>query len=169
MATIDEAALLEPQARCALSHYDLPEPTKLDLLTFSENAVFRAYFGNRESVIIRLHSVGYHTKAAVESELAWVEAIRADTDIIVPPVLHAAARDSVVVATHPAFPPRLAAVFGDLPGEPPAADNIIADYRVLGRTTAHLHNHASSWTPPASFQRLSWDLEWTLGDRKSVV
>lgn len=165
MATVEEAARLEPQARRALAQYGLPEPSRLELLTFSENAVFRTFFDSAESVIVRLHSIGYHSKAAVESELLWVEAIRRHTDIAVPPIIRTPAGDGVVVATDPAFPARLAAVFGDLPGAAPAMDDMIEDYRTLGRTTAKLHRHACEWTPPAGFKRISWDLAGVFGEK----
>jgi Ser/Thr protein kinase RdoA (MazF antagonist) len=165
MATVEEAERLEPQARQALAQYGLPAPSQLELLTFSENAVFRAFFDSAESVIVRLHSIGYHTKAAVESELLWVEAIRRDTDVAVPPVIRTPAGDGVVVATDPIFPARLAAVFGDLAGAAPSMDDMIADYRILGRTTAKLHRHACDWTPPAAFERISWDLAGTFGEK----
>jgi Ser/Thr protein kinase RdoA (MazF antagonist) len=165
VATVEEAARLEPQARRALAQYGFPEPSRLELLTFSENAVFRTFFESTDSVIVRLHSIGYHTKAAVESELLWVEAIRRDTDVVVPPVIRTPAGDGVVIATDPEFPARLADVFGDLPGASPATDDMVADYRVLGRTTAKLHRHACEWTPPAGFERISWDLAGVFGER----
>ena len=160
---LQHGARLESQARQALCQYHLPVPSKLELLTFSENAVFRAHFRDHESVVVRLHSLGYHGNAEIESELMWVEALQAQTDIRVPSVLRTPTGDGVVVATHPEFPPRFAAVLGDLPGESPTDENIVSDFRILGRTTASLHNHAQRWTPPAAFQRFSWDLNGTFG------
>ena len=163
MATVAEAARLEPQARRALAQYDVPEPTRLELLTFSENAVFRAYFADRDPLIVRLHSVGYHTRAAVESELMWVDALRTQTDIPVPPVLRTATGAGVVEACDPEFPSRFADVLGDLPGASPETADMVADYRILGRTTAELHRHASVWRPPSGFERISWDIEGAFG------
>ncbi|MDA2893334.1 phosphotransferase [Mycolicibacterium sp. BiH015] len=163
MATSDEAAQLEPQARNALAQYELPEPLKVELLTFSENAVFRAEFDSHEPVVVRLHSIGYHTETAVRSELKWVEALKKDTDILVPEIMYTPSGKSVIVATSPTFPPRYAAVFGMLPGTSPSSENYVADYRVLGHTTAQLHLHAASWTPPPDFDRFSWNLEGAFG------
>ncbi|OBF11777.1 phosphotransferase [Mycobacterium sp. ACS4331] len=163
MATTEEALRLEPQARDALARYELPEPVDLQLLTFSENAVFWASFESREPVVVRLHSIDYHTKAAVESEMMWLLALARDTDLTVSAPLSTPSGELVVTATHPGFEPRLAAVFRVLPGSTPTEDNLVADYRMLGHTTARLQLHATSWTPPPTFERLSWDLDGAFG------
>ena len=163
MATTEEALRLEPQARDALARYGLPEPTELQLLTFSENAVFWATFESHQAVVVRLHSIGYHTKAAVESEMMWLLALARDTDLTVSAPLATPSGEYVVTATHPSFEPRLAAVFRVLPGTAPAEDNLVVDYRMLGQTTARLHLHATSWTQPPNFERLAWDLDGVFG------
>lgn len=163
MATTEEAARLEPQSRNALSLYGLSEPTELELLTFSENAVFRASFADHEPVVVRLHSIGYHSKAAVDSEMMWLLALGRDTDLTVSVPVPTPSGEYVVTATHPEFAPRHAAVFTVLPGTAPAEDNLVPDYRMLGHTTARLHVHAETWTPPPGFVRLAWDLDGAFG------
>jgi Ser/Thr protein kinase RdoA (MazF antagonist) len=159
------AVRLKPQAVQALSQYDLPEVVGLDLITFSENAVYLASFVDRAPVVVRLHSIGYHDRPAIESELMWVEALRRSGDIVTAPVLRARSGESVVTASAPGLPDRFAAVFEQLPGSEPAGDEMVRDFRLLGMTTARLHLHANRWERPAAFRRFAWDAAGTLGSQ----
>jgi Ser/Thr protein kinase RdoA (MazF antagonist) len=157
------AKALEPQALDALAQYHLPGSEGLELLTFSENAVFRADFPDHPPVVVRLHSLGYHTSVEIESELLWVEALRRDDAVLTAGVLRARDGSQVVTARHSSLADRHAVVFEHLPGQEPGPASLIRDFRLLGHTTALMHRHASSWQIPASFQRFSWDEAGTLG------
>src|SRR5688500_12418276 len=70
---------LEAGLRDALPRWGLSSGTELQLLTISENATFRASDPKSGSdVIFRVHRPGYHSKAEIGSDLAWVEALRRD-------------------------------------------------------------------------------------------
>jgi Ser/Thr protein kinase RdoA (MazF antagonist) len=162
-ANITMAKTLEPQALAALAQYDLPEPEGLTLLTFSENAVFRADLPNHPPVVVRLHSLGYHTPAEVQSELLWIEALRRDGAVVTAGVLSARDGSQVVTACHSSLADRHAVVFEHLEGQEPGADSLVEDFRLLGHTTALMHRHAVSWQIPRSFRRFSWDEAGTVG------
>jgi Ser/Thr protein kinase RdoA (MazF antagonist) len=157
------AKALEPQALAALAQYDLPEPEGLELLTFSENAVFRADLPGQGPVVVRLHSLGYHTSAEIESELLWIDALRRDGAVVTAGILRARDGRQVVTAGHSSLPDRHAVVFEHLEGKEPGPDSLVDDFVLLGHTTALLHRHAVSWQLPTSFQRFSWDEAGTLG------
>jgi Ser/Thr protein kinase RdoA (MazF antagonist) len=157
------ATALEPQVLAALAQYDLPEPESVELLTFSENAVFRADFPERPPVVVRLHSLGYHAPAEIESELLWIEALRRDGAVVTADVVRARDGSQVVTASHSPLVDRHAVVFEHLSGQEPGPESLIRDFRLLGHTTALMHRHAISWQIPASFQRFSWDVAGTLG------
>ena len=57
----------------------------LELVSLSENAVFRVDTEDGGRHALRLHRPGYNSRAEMESELAWVEALRSagvDTPLI---------------------------------------------------------------------------------------
>ncbi|MEM8821777.1 MAG: aminoglycoside phosphotransferase, partial [Pseudomonadota bacterium] len=82
MAGLYDDAFIET-LRCGaeslVATWGLSPETKVSLLTVSENATFRADDPARPApVILRVHRPGYHTRAEIESELAWIEALRAE-------------------------------------------------------------------------------------------
>ena len=156
------AKALEPQALAALEQYDLPQPESLELLTFSENAVFRADLQDRPPVVVRLHSLGYHVPAEIESELMWIQALRRDGAVVTAGILRARDGRQVVTASHSSLADRHAVVFEHLSGQEPEATSLVRDFRLLGHTTALMHGHAISWQLPPAFERFSWDLAGTL-------
>jgi Ser/Thr protein kinase RdoA (MazF antagonist) len=162
-ANLTMAKTLEPQALAALAQYDLPEPESLALLTFSENAVFRADLPGRPPVVVRLHSLGYHSPAEIESELLWIEALRRDGAVVTAGILRARDGSQVVTAGHSSLADRHAVVFEHLSGQEPGHGSLTRDFRLLGNTTARMHAHAISWQVPAAFERFSWDEAGTLG------
>ena len=60
-----------------LDEWGLDPQTNVELLTISENATFLAEEpeGGRK-VVLRVHRPGYHTQQEIESELAWIIALR---------------------------------------------------------------------------------------------
>ena len=63
--------------RRALSHWGY-EDAKTKLLSLSENAVFRVEATDGSVWVLRLHRPGYRSAEQVESEMAWLDAVRAD-------------------------------------------------------------------------------------------
>ena len=57
----------------------------VELLAISENATFLARDPERAApVVLRVHRPGYHRRAEIESELAWIEALRRDRVVETP-------------------------------------------------------------------------------------
>ncbi|MDF2620407.1 MAG: aminoglycoside phosphotransferase [Xanthobacteraceae bacterium] len=149
----DDAFLtrLEGGLRSALPRWGLSEATELKLLTISENATFRAHdpLSGRD-VVFRVHRPGYHSRAEIESELAWLTALGRDGSLI------ADIDDGGTV--------RHAVAFGLLPGKEPAeGEDLPRWYRELGAINARLHAHARGWQPPDGFTRKRWDYDAMLG------
>ena len=60
-----------------LDEWGLNPQTKIELLTISENATFRAEEPDTgRQIVLRVHRPGYHTQQEIESELAWIIALR---------------------------------------------------------------------------------------------
>jgi Ser/Thr protein kinase RdoA (MazF antagonist) len=168
------SAAPEAFARAALAAYGLPPDAPLTLLNVSENATFAVddpASGDRS--VLRVHRTGYHARAAIESELAWIAALRTDDVVRTPPVL-AALDGSRVVTVRPAGDPaaespteeeRHVVRFAWVDGEEPAGERLAEDFRRLGEVTARLHAHALGWAPPAEFTRFRWDYDTSIGPR----
>src|SRR5260370_907210 len=95
---------------------------QLSLLNVSENATFLvtdpATGGAGRKSVLRVHRLGYHSQAAIESELAWMDALRAEAGIRTPRVLPASA-GSRVVAVPSGGPHRHCVRFDFLPAAHP--------------------------------------------------
>lgn len=161
MAVSDDVEVAEQ----ALAAFDLAEGSTLELLNLSENATYAvAEPGTGHRSILRVHRKDYHRADQIESELQWLDALRRDSDIIVPTVLPARDGRRIVTVEHDGSP-RYVVHFAMVPGAEPDEKALgTTDFHTLGRITAALHDHARSWQRPSSFSRFAWDWEHSLGD-----
>ncbi|GAA3161375.1 phosphotransferase [Planomonospora alba] len=139
---------------------------EVTLINVSENATFRVddpETGLR--AVLRVHRLGYHSAAAIRSELAWLEALRAQAGVRTPAVIPApdGSRMLTVPGTSPGAPERACVLFEFLPGTEPPRDRLIEGFERLGEVTARMHRHARSWRRPPGFTRFHWDYDAALG------
>ncbi|TVQ52620.1 MAG: aminoglycoside phosphotransferase [Rhodobacteraceae bacterium] len=153
------AAAVAPQ-------WGLSPRTEVTLLTISENATFRADDPERpEPVILRVHRPNYHTREEIDSELDWIEALRAERIVEAPEPLRTTDGARLAEFAHDGEPRHVAA-FAFLPGAEPEPDGrLAAGFATLGEISARLHGHARRWAAPAGFARKVWDFETTIGAR----
>ena len=142
------------------------------IVKYRENAVFRVRAADGRDAALRVHRHGYHSDAALRSELAWMEALFAD-GIGVPAVIPSADGapfETVRVAGVPE--PRQVDMLTWMPGIPigtleeglnPAIDDVHGVFAQVGRVAARLHNQAEAWLPPAGFVRHAWDRDGLVG------
>jgi Ser/Thr protein kinase RdoA (MazF antagonist) len=145
-------------ARAALARYGTGPDADVRLLSVSENAIFGVHDPEGGRSVLRVHRLGYHSRAAICSELAWMDALRAEAGIRTPRVLPA--RDgSRVVAVPDGGVQRHCVRFEFLPGGEPAIWEPagIRNFERLGELTARMHAHARAWRRPAWFTRFGWD------------
>src|SRR5579872_1077272 len=76
-------------ARAALRSYGGHPEASVELLNVSENATFLVSDPGAGPSVLRVHRLGYHTEAEIESELAWMDALRAEAGVRTPRVLPA--------------------------------------------------------------------------------
>jgi Ser/Thr protein kinase RdoA (MazF antagonist) len=147
-------------ARASLPAYGRTDDAPLRLLSLSENATYLV--DDDEPIVLRVHRPGYHSLAAIRSELAWMRALRTETSVSTPELL--AARDGTDVV--------VAEVDGDVlhvdavtfvAGCTAEDDPDAVGFDELGRLTAIMHQHARRWTFPGGFTRFRWDLDSILG------
>jgi Ser/Thr protein kinase RdoA (MazF antagonist) len=167
LSTDDVAARLEPVARRALLDFGVAADARLTLLNVSENATYAVddpASGRR--TVLRVHRRGYHNAAEIESELAWLTALREEAGVRTPHVLTANDGRRLLALDEPDAPdPRYVAHFEWLPGvEPTPTDARLPEsFELLGAITARMHNHASMWAPPKGFSRFAWDYDGAFG------
>src|SRR2546421_10271988 len=73
--------VLERVTRCAnqaLAAYGCHPATTVRLLNVSENATYLVEDPDAGPSVLRVHRHGYHTEPAIASELAWMDALRAE-------------------------------------------------------------------------------------------
>lgn len=167
-------------ARAALRRYDLSPAATATLINVSENATFRVDDPETgRTAILRVHRLGYHSPAAIASELAWLEALRRDAGVRTPRVIPALdgarvvevgpGEPGVISGAQPggsrggAVGGRCCVMFEFLPGGEPPQEGLVADFGRLGAVTARMHRHARGWATPVGFSRFRWDWDAAFG------
>jgi Ser/Thr protein kinase RdoA (MazF antagonist) len=166
------ARVMESIARAALPHWRL-DNAELTLLKHRENAVFRVTTQN-ERYALRVHRPGYHSDAALESELHWIGAL-ADAGMAVPRVVPAVGGKLFVTADVAGLPAPVQVdlfewidgrQFGSVESGVAAEGQGVSDiYHTLGQVAADLHNCSAAWTPPPGFVRHAWDENGLAGEQ----
>ena len=149
-------------ARTALAGYDCHPDSTIELLNVSENATFLVTDPGRGPSVLRVHRLGYHSELEIASELAWMDALRAEAGVRTPRVLAAADGRRIVTVAEPGVGhARHCVRFEFLPGTEPAAllpdPDGCAHFAELGEITARMHRHARQWPRPPWFTRFRWD------------
>jgi Ser/Thr protein kinase RdoA (MazF antagonist) len=135
-----------------------PALASVDLITVSENATFLVAIGGIPVAVTRVARPGYMAGSAeFESEVAWVAALAGSEYVRVPRGIPTVDGSYVAVIVDDQ------GVSWSCVSYSYVAGSILEDvadpvpyYREIGRTTAHLHDHAGAWTPPPGFRRHSW-------------
>jgi len=155
---------LDVLAQRALSLWELPAGARADLINLSENATYLVTAPGGWKSVLRVHRVGYHTRQAIESELAWMDALRLDAGVPTPPVIATRTGARIAEMAPPGGSVRDLVMFAFIEGREPAVeDDLNAPLLRLGEISARLHLHAMKWTPPPGFVRLTWDDAAILG------
>ncbi|HUK67732.1 MAG TPA: phosphotransferase [Streptosporangiaceae bacterium] len=160
--------VLERVTRCAqraVSGYGCHPDAVVGLLNVSENATYLVEDPDQGPSILRVHRLGYHTVPEIESELAWMDALRAEAGVRTPRILPALDGRRITTTTDPSTgEQRYCVRFEYLPGSEPV-QYAIDHFAELGEITARMHKHARRWVGPRWFTRFHWDYEAAFGDR----
>lgn len=170
LSPAQQLAAFRRASEAALSNWGISDAT-LSLIKHRENAVFRVDW-ERGPHALRVHRYGYHSDAALRSELQWMQALDA-AGIQTPTVVPTRSGDLFVAQP-------CTEVGGDvqidlfewLDGEELGtvddgianADEVATSYHTLGQIAARVHNQAVDWIPPADFKRHAWDADGLAGD-----
>jgi Ser/Thr protein kinase RdoA (MazF antagonist) len=127
----------------ALQAYGL-DSARLRALTNSENMTFRVDGPVGQRYVLRIHQPGRNTTEEIACELAWLAALRRETDLGVPDPVIAQNGSFVVLADADGVPgPRPCVLFRWLDGVFMGDRLGVAELRKVGAFMARLHNHAS--------------------------
>ena len=143
------------------------------LIKIRENAVFRIKLPDGFDAALRIHRYGYHSDAALQSELSWMQALQQD-NIEVPEIIPAESGALFVTAGVDGVPePRQIDMVKWLDGAPlgsieeglsDTVGDIAHAFTEVGRLAAQLHNHAAHWQPPKDFVRHAWNNDGLTGE-----
>jgi len=152
-------------AETSLGHWHL-EAESIQVVSRSENIVFKVVALDRQAYALRLHRPGYHTLQELESEQTWVQAL-AKFGLQVPSSLKSA-QGSHFPAVDCGDTIRYAGLIDWFDGTPliklsKQRQALINPMAFLGETCARMHNQASQWQAPAGFARPHLDIEGFFG------
>ncbi|QKD00722.1 phosphotransferase enzyme family protein [Mesorhizobium loti] len=167
----ETAADVTELARQALAHWGVHDGEP-ELLKYRENAVFRVRLPDGRPAAMRIHRLGYHTDAALRSELQWMDFLQSAGVATPSPVPTQSGDPFVLVRTAASMQPRQADCLSWLEGRAVGARGVPLAYTAeqskqiftaIGRAIAHMHNVSVAWTPPAGFARHAWDFDGFFG------
>lgn len=157
---------VEQLVRQALPLFGLPVGSDVSLLNYSENATYLVKPPGGPRRVLRINRPGYHPRSHILTELAWVRALKADTDIVTAEPVAGRDGEFVQYVWHPAVPePRHCVMLSFVEGTEPDDSNRLAAFGLLGGVTARLHLHAAAWKPAQPVLRERWDFETMIGAR----
>ena len=141
------------------------------LVMHRENTVFRAETSLGPAAL-RLHRQGYHSEAALQSELDWMVML-ADGGLAVPQPIPAADGSLLAELNDNGGTVRMADMLAWLDGAPLGRsgeilqhqpDQCAAIFKAIGAAMAMMHTLSDTWTPPPAFSRPRWDRDGLIGD-----
>ena len=162
----EQLPILLQLAIAATAHYRLPPGLAVTMINLSENATYRIDAGDGRRWALRIHRDGYHSRAAIASELSWLMDLRRTGVVVTPAPVAGNNGELIQQAAHPLLPrPRYVVLFDWETGtEPGIGHDLRWPFAVLGEVTARMHLQARHWQRPPWFTRLTWDFETSLGD-----
>lgn len=157
---------LDRLANQSLACWDLPPDTHARLINLSENATYLVEDGRGFKSILRIHRANYHSRRAIECELAWSTALNREGGVATPPFF--VARDGEGIQTvrgGELGDERHMVMFAFLDGREPDPDqDLVQPFEQLGQIAALTHRHSVRWRRPSPFVRPWWVEETVFGE-----
>jgi len=148
-------------AQIAHRAWDTPPGTTARLINVSENHTYLLEADGFRAVL-RLCRPGYQSRAALQSELDWIEAVRRAGTLQTPAILRG--RDGHRIQCIAAPSPQNMVLFAFAEGATPSPElDLIPQFQSLGGLAAALHLQARDWQRPNGFTRLTWGVADVFG------
>ena len=126
------------------------------LINLSENHTFRLDLADGGRAVLRIHRPGYHSRLGIESELAWMAALREQAGLFTPRPLPGHDGALVQEADFMGSARHMVAFAFEEGCEPQVKDDLTPVFAQLGALAARCHAHVVDWTPPRPFTRQVW-------------
>jgi Ser/Thr protein kinase RdoA (MazF antagonist) len=147
----------------ALAQFGLHARASAEFVRHGENTTYSVTADDGRRFALRINRPGYQSDAAIRSELAWMEGLRA-SGVRTPVPAPGVDGDPLQRATAPAGWSRTAVMFEWVDGVPLSAVGEVEPWERLGELMGRLHAHARAWAHPDWFTRPAWDAEALVGD-----
>lgn len=156
---------LHRAANASLGLWDVPDGAQARLINVSENATYLVEALEGYKAILRVHREGYHTRRAIECELAWLDALGRAGAVTTPGYYLGHDGSPIQEVGIDGLPnPRFMVLFRFVDGDAPdESGDLSGGFEELGAIAARCHDHALSWAKPAPFERLVWDVDAVFG------
>lgn len=149
----------------SLPRWDVPSAARARLINVSENATYLVTDGAGFKSILRVHRPNYHSRRAIECELAWSKALGQEGGVATPAFF--AGRDGEpiqTVSSDVSGEERHMVMFAFVDGSEPDPDqDLVQPFEQLGRMAALAHDHSIRWRKPSPFVRPRWVEETVFG------
>ena len=171
MAQPLDHATLRAIAERALDEWDI-YAAQLELVSISENTVFRVDTDAGETYVLRVHRPGYHNLAELNSEQQWTAALKRAGIGVPLPRLTREGQGYATVPVPGSIETRHVGIvewfegvtLSSLMAQAPDMRTLALHFDQLGRIAARIHNQAVSWQIPEDFQRHAFDADGFMGD-----
>ncbi len=154
-------------ANQSLTLWDLPKGASARLLNVSENATYLVEAEGGFRAVLRIHRENYHSRRAIECELAWIEALGEARAVVTPG--HYLGRNGAAIQEgriDTLKDPRFMVLFHFVEGhEPDEQGDLTGPFEELGEIAARTHDHSAAWQRPENFERLTWDMAAVFGPK----
>ena len=148
------------ETRALVKTYDFSDDVEISPLSQAENTILLVDDrGRGKKYVLRInsHQLTYHNPAVIGSEIAWLRALRRESDIEAPDPIPSRDGHYVQRIEAPEIDqPRCAIMMTFLEGVEPDPDSLLDGFDRLGEITARMHGHAKGWVRPADFVRPDW-------------
>jgi len=156
---------LQRLAENALSLWELPMDASVRLINVSENATYLVEAPGGYKAVLRVHRENYHTRRAIECELAWLDALGAEKVVTTPGYYRGRDGQAIQMASIDDLDAaRFLVLFHFVEGDAPDESGDMTDgFEELGMIAARCHGHVLDWPKPEPFERLTWDVDAVFG------
>ena len=171
MAKALDPATLRVIAERGLDEWDICA-VELEMISISENTVFRVDTNTGETYVLRIHRPGYHNLAELNSEQQWTAALKRAGIGVPLPRLTRDCRGYAIVPVPGSMETRHVGIvewfegvtLSSIMAQAPDEKALALHFDQLGRIAARIHNQAVSWQIPEDFQRHTFDANGLMGD-----
>ncbi len=161
-----QLAILLELATDATRNFALPAELSVKLINLSENATYAVQARDGQRWALRIHRDGYHSRAAIASELAWLQSLRESRVVVTPVPVPGCNGEIVQIVGHPRIKTARHVVLSqwETGVEPGIGEDLARPFEILGEVAARMHRHTRDWQRPTWFTRPTWNFETALGE-----